>query len=97
MWEYLSYTIGRVIQGEGYSSEKDPTYADLYANCNPLASWEHLAKLLYRHHQVAAVEEMRSYLPPRGEQAAWLWRVGTAQPKKENRVYSYYAVGISNF
>ena len=31
------------------------------------ASWEHLARSLYRHHQVAAVEEVRSYLPPKGE------------------------------
>ncbi|MCG8625594.1 MAG: hypothetical protein MJE68_26790 [Proteobacteria bacterium] len=66
IWGDLSPAIGRVIGGEGYSSEKDPEYADLYANCNPWASWEHLAKSLYHHHQVAAVEEVRSYLPLRG-------------------------------
>ena len=67
IWEDLSLAIWRVIQGEGYSSEKDPTYADLYANCKSNSSWKHLAEILYRHHQVAAVEEVRSYLPPRGE------------------------------
>ena len=48
------------------SGKKDEC-ADLYVNYNPNSSWEWLAKSLYRHHQVAAVEEMRSYLPPRGE------------------------------
>ena len=67
IWGVLSPAIGEVIQGEGYSSEKDPTYADLYANCKPCSSWERLAGSLYRHHQVAAIEEVRSYLPPRGE------------------------------
>ena len=40
---------------------------DIYVNCCPGSSWEDLARSLYRHHQVAAVEEVRSYLPPRGE------------------------------
>jgi hypothetical protein len=48
-------------------SRKEDEYADLYVNYNPNSSWEHLASSLYRHHQVAAVEEVRSYLPPRGE------------------------------
>ena len=41
--------------------------ADFYVNYSPHASWEHLAQSLYRHHQVTAVEEVRSYLPPRGK------------------------------
>jgi hypothetical protein len=48
------------------SGKKDEC-ADLYVNCNQHSSWERLARSLYRHHQVAAVEEVRSYLPPRGE------------------------------
>ena len=48
-------------------SGKEDECADLYVNCNPYSSWEWLARSLYRHHQVAAVEEVRSYLPPRGE------------------------------
>ena len=74
IWNDLSATIERVIRREGYSSEKDPEYADLYANCNPWATWDDLARSLYYHHQVAAVEEVRSYLPPRGKQDL-LWLV----------------------
>ena len=49
------------------ASGKEDECANLYVNCNPSSSWKLFAMLLYRHHQVAAVEEMRSYLPPRGE------------------------------
>ena len=48
-------------------SGKEDECADLYVNYNLYSSWEDLARSLYRHRQVAAVEEMRSYLPPRGE------------------------------
>ena len=47
-------------------SGKEDECADLYVNYNPCSSWERLARSLYRHHQVAAVEEVKSYLPPRG-------------------------------
>ena len=67
IWADLSPTIERVIEAEKYSSEKDPTYTDLYVNCHSWSSWKRLAGSLYRHHQVAAVDEVRSYLPPRGE------------------------------
>ena len=62
------------IYDEIQSSGKYPTVleveaaaVDIYVNCCSWASWENLAKSLYGHHQVAAVEEVRSYLPPRGE------------------------------
>ena len=48
-------------------SGKEGECADLYVNCNPYSSWERLARSLYRHHQLAALEEVRSYLPPRGQ------------------------------
>jgi hypothetical protein len=48
-------------------SFKEEECADIYVNCYHSASWERLARSLYRHHQVAAIEEVRSYLPPRGE------------------------------
>ena len=50
-----------------FRSGKEDECADLYVNCNPNSSWERLARSLYHHHQVAAVEEVKSYLPPRGE------------------------------
>ena len=47
------------------TSRKEDECADLYVNLQP--SWEMLAQSLYYLDQVAAVEEVRSYLPPRGE------------------------------
>ena len=73
IWKDLSHATGRMIEAEKYSCEKDHTYADLYVNCKSDSSWEHLARSLYHHHQVAAVEEVRSYLPPRGE-SDLLWQ-----------------------
>ena len=61
---------------------KEEECADIYVNCCYSASWEHLAGSLYRHHQVAAVEEVRSYLPPRGE------------PHFDNCLYFIYALAI---
>ena len=48
-------------------SGKEYKCTDLYVNYNPHSSWEWLSRSLYRHHQVAAVEEVRLYLPPRGK------------------------------
>ena len=48
-------------------SGKEDECADLYVNCSPFSSWKDIAGSLYRHYQVAAVEEVRSYLPLRGE------------------------------
>ena len=52
-------------------SFKKEECADIYVNCHPHSSWELLAKALYEHHQLAAVDEVRSYLPPRGEPCFW--------------------------
>ena len=49
------------------ASEVEAAAVDIYVNCYPYSSWKRLARSLYRHHQVAAVEEVRSYLPPRGQ------------------------------
>ena len=70
----LKEMVADFIFDEIQSSGKYPTALeveaaaiDIYVNYYPYSSWEHLAKSLYRCHQVAAVEEVRSYLPPRGE------------------------------
>ena len=47
--------------------ERETAYVDVYVNCHPFSSWEDLARKLYRHQQGSAVEEVKSYLPPRGE------------------------------
>ena len=75
--EMIIGTIFYRIQSSGKyptASKVAAAAVDIYVNCDPEASWEYLAKSLYRHHQLAAVEEVRSYLPPRGE-PAWLRRV----------------------
>ena len=46
------------------ASEVEAAAVDIYVNCFPYSSWDTLARSLY---QVAAVEEVRSYLPPRGQ------------------------------
>ena len=48
-------------------SEKEVAYVDAYVNCDPSASWQRLVKFLYNFHHMAAVEGVKSYLPPRGE------------------------------
>ena len=48
-------------------SEREVAYVDAYVNYQPSSSWHELAKALYQRHHVAAVEEVRTYLPPRGE------------------------------
>ena len=68
VWEDACYApMEKDKMKEVCTSGKEDECADLYVNCNPYSSWELLAKSLYRHHQIAAVEEVRSYLPPRGE------------------------------
>ena len=52
---------------EAYKSGKEGECADLYVNYTLYSSWEYLAMSLYSNHQMAAVEEVRSYLPPRGQ------------------------------
>ena len=47
--------------------EVEAAAVDIYVKCFPFSSWEHVARSLYLHQQVAAVEKVRSYLPPRGE------------------------------
>jgi hypothetical protein len=62
----LEHVVIEAVSGEKFSF-KEEECADIYVNCYHSASWERLARSLYRHHQVAAIEEVRSYLPPRGE------------------------------
>ena len=52
-----------------HSSEKEKTRAcsDIYANCRPESSWEHLTSLLYKEDEMTAVDQARPFLPPRGK------------------------------
>ena len=67
VWNHvLAHELVETISRKKFSF-KEEECADIYVNCCYSASWKGLARSLYRHHQVAAVEEVRSYLPPRGE------------------------------
>ena len=52
-----------------HSSEKEKThaYSDVYVNCHPESSWEHLTSLLYEKDEMTAVDQARPFLPPRGK------------------------------
>ena len=52
--------------------EKTRACSDVYVNCRPESSWEHLASQLYRAGEMAAVDHARSFLPPRGKKTILL-------------------------
>ena len=56
------------------SSEKEllHTCSDIYINCHHDSSWEDLARRLYEEVEIAAVEEVQSYLNPRGRLFQWV-------------------------
>ena len=62
-----SFRVEDIMLECSTDSEKESAFMDIYVNCNPLSSWVDLAKALYQCEQMAAVEEVRSYLPPKGE------------------------------
>ena len=51
-----------------HSSEEDKTHtcSDVYVNCCPESSWEHLTSVLYEEDEMTAVDQARPFLPPRG-------------------------------
>ena len=69
MWEsvLLSSSVYDAINEQYSPEERELACVDIYVHSRLTSSWTDLAKLLYRHHQVVAVEELRSYLPPRGK------------------------------
>ena len=48
-------------------SEREAAYVDIFVNCHHSSSWEKIARSLFKYGQVAAVDEVKSYLPPKGE------------------------------
>ena len=72
VWERALGGGGRSHADEIYSShssEKEKTHAcsDIYVNCRPESSWEHLTSLLYEEDEMTAVDQARPFLPPRGK------------------------------
>ena len=60
-----------------YSNEEQKLHAcaDYYVNWGVHSSWEDLALVLYLKEETTAVEEVRSYLNPRGGLLQWVWSV----------------------
>ena len=69
VWESVlaTGTVSKNILEHYSPEERESASVDIYVNCCPESSWEDLANKLYHLHQIRAVEEVRSYLPPRGE------------------------------
>jgi hypothetical protein len=69
---FLMFHLGADIVDEIYSShssEKEKTHAcsDVYVNCRPESSWEHLTSVLYKENEMTVVDQARPFLPPRGK------------------------------
>ena len=56
----------KIYSGHSTEEEKTHTCSDVYVNCRPESSWEHLTSRLYRADETAAVDQARPLLPPRG-------------------------------
>ena len=69
IWEDLLdvRTLRQINAGYKNISFKEEECANIYVRCCYSASWEGFAGSLYRHHQMAAVKEVRLYLPPKGK------------------------------
>ena len=48
-------------------SEREAADVDIYVNCSDFSSWKEIASSLFKYGQMAAVDEVKSYLPPKGE------------------------------
>ena len=59
------------------SNEKEilHMHSDVYVNCCVDSNWKDLACVLYDELETAAVEEVRSYLNPKGRLLQWVWSV----------------------
>ena len=75
VWGWLIDGIVLMDISSKCSTERElvNTCADIYVNCDPDSSWEKVARQLYREGETAAVEEVRSYLNPRGRFSQWVW------------------------
>ena len=77
VWGWLIYSTVLEDISSKCSTERElvNTCADIYVNCKLDSSWEGVALGLYREEETAAVEEVRSYLNPRGRFSQWVWFV----------------------
>ena len=68
VWEEVLVEEAVEVIYSSHSSEEEKTHAcsDVYVNCHPESSWEHLTSVLYREDETTAVDQARPFLPPRG-------------------------------
>ena len=72
-------------------SEREAACIDIYVNCCNSSSWEDIAIKLFRCEQVAAVDEVRSYLPPRGEPCLCSLCIYCTRSELASLAHSFYA------
>ena len=62
----MAYYVDNIYSSRSSEIEKIHACSDIYVNCLPKSSWEHLATLLYEQDELSAVDQARPFLPPRG-------------------------------
>jgi serine/threonine-protein kinase RIO1 len=77
IWEWLigSTRLKDISSKCATGRELVNTCADIFVNCRLDSSWEDVALGLYSKGEIAAVEEIRSYVNPRGRFSQWVWFV----------------------
>ena len=56
----------KIYSGHSTEEEKTHTCSDVYVNCHPESSWEHLTSQLYRAGETTMLDQARPFLPLRG-------------------------------
>ena len=68
-WRVLqsSPIVEKIYNIHSSENERICACSDVYVNSCPYSSWEPLASLLYEKDEMTAVDQARSFLPPRGK------------------------------
>ena len=63
-WRGLSH-VDEIYSSHSSEEEKTHTCSDVYVNCHPESSWQHLTSLLYTADKMTALDQARPFPPPR--------------------------------
>ena len=63
----IKVCVDEIYSSHSSEEEKTCAFSDMYVNCRPESSWEHLTTLLYQEDEMTAVDQARPFLPPRGK------------------------------
>ena len=83
-WGEISH-VEKVYYSHFTQKEKTHACSDMYVNCCPKSSWEHLTSLLYEEDEMTAVDQARPFLPPRG----YLVLIAHSDPRPANTLYAH--------